>query len=572
MVFADHTQLSSSNIEVENAYGQGLKLAAEGQHDLAIQSFEKATGLDPNHHQSFDAAGDVFASQGQVLAAADCYACAININNGIRKYKEKFIANIRGQRFGQHNEELRAVVLKCLKAPDLLHQDLAPLWLSDLELDQGFKSLLQKLDGDPSYKIFKKAFKRSPPSFLSDPFFLHGMAKLVVYRKPFENFVRFLRRFCLEQHERSIPLLKAIAQYAYHTEYVFSASEDELKKLEALDPKASEENCLLHGCYGWLYKRDDTAELLQLDVLNSQIEEPLTLQHVAEKVDVLFDVKDTTSRAVQEQYEEFPYPRWSAFEPTLKHEQIEASLKDKAIKILIAGCGTGREGIELAAALPKAEVVAVDLSRVSLAYAQEKAQHFGVENIEFKHADILDLGGLDQEFDYITSSGVLHHMRDPMAGWRVINGLLKPGGLMRIALYSEKAREGIVKSREVIAQNDIASDADGIRYFRDNATALVGAQTEAYLQKYIDYYYMSECRDLLFHVQEHRYTLPQVKAALDELGLEFLGFHLPAEVFDQYQKMFKDEPGAVNLDNWDAFESKHPETFKIMYRFWCRKT
>ena len=83
MVFADHTQLTSStNLEAENAYALGLKFAKNGQHDLAIQSFEKAAHHDSRHHKAFDAAGDVFAEQGQVLAAADCYACAININEG----------------------------------------------------------------------------------------------------------------------------------------------------------------------------------------------------------------------------------------------------------------------------------------------------------------------------------------------------------------------------------------------------------------------------------------------------------------------------------------------------------
>ena len=35
---------------------------------------------------------------------------------------------------------------------------------------------------------------------------------------------------------------------------------------------------------------------------------------------------------------------------------------------------------------------------------------------------------------------------------------------------------------------------------------------------------MSTLRDLLFHVQEHRYTLPQIQICLSELGLKFCGF------------------------------------------------
>lgn len=570
MVFADPSQLSTSgNLEAETAYNLGLKFSDGGQYDLAIESFEKATNLDPRHHKAFAAAGDVFIAQGQALAAADCFACAININASIRGYKEKFIANVRDHRFGQRNEELRGVVLQCLKTPDLLHQDLAPLWLSDLELDSDFKSLLQKLDGNPSYKIFKKPFEKSKPAFLDDAFFLQGLSALVVHRKPFENFVKFLRRYCLENGAGE-QLVVAIARYCFRTEYIMSAGDEELTALAKLDPKSLPENLALHACYDWLYKRED-AQALQHDALLDQISEPLALQEAAQSIEALVEIQDDTSKAVQEQYEEFPYPRWNAMDAALKNEEIEESLKGTAAKILIAGCGTGREAIELAAALPDAEVLAIDLSRVSLAYAKNKAEYFGIKNVTFKHADILELGVLDERFDYITSSGVLHHMKDPKAGWAVLNGLLKPGGLMRIALYSEQARAGIVKSRDVIAEQGIGSDAEGIRSFRDNAVELVGAQTVAYLEMYIDYYYMSECRDLLFHVQEHRFDLPQLEDILNEYSLTFLGFHHSPKVFAQYDKMFKDDPMRRDLGNWAAFEKKNPETFKIMYRFWCKK-
>ena len=41
-----------------------------------------------------------------------------------------------------------------------------------------------------------------------------------------------------------------------------------------------------------------------------------------------------------------------------------------------------------------------------------------------------------------------------------------------------------------------------------------------------DFYSLSGCRDLLFHVQEHRFTLPQLAVLLAGLGLSFLGFEL----------------------------------------------
>lgn len=48
-------------------------------------------------------------------------------------------------------------------------------------------------------------------------------------------------------------------------------------------------------------------------------------------------------------------------------------------------------------------------------------------------ADILDLELMNQTFDIIESSGVLHHMKNPLAGWKVLANCLKPSGLMRVA-------------------------------------------------------------------------------------------------------------------------------------------
>ena len=62
------------------------------------------------------------------------------------------------------------------------------------------------------------------------------------------------------------------------------------------------------------------------------------------------------------------------------------------------------------------------------------------------------LGALGRTFDLIESNGVLHHMADPWAGWRVLLSLLRPGGFMRIGLYSEIARWGVVAARALIAQ------------------------------------------------------------------------------------------------------------------------
>ena len=57
-------------------------------------------------------------------------------------------------------------------------------------------------------------------------------------------------------------------------------------------------------------------------------------------------------------------------------------------------------------------------------------------------------------------------MADPLAGWRVLTELLRPGGLMFIALYSEAARRPVVNAREMIARKGYAASPEDIRRCR----------------------------------------------------------------------------------------------------------
>ena len=113
--------------------------------------------------------------------------------------------------------------------------------------------------------------------------------------------------------------------------------------------------------------------------------------------------------------------------------------------ILIAGCGTGQHSIGTAARFKNSKVIAVDLSLSSLAYAERKTKELGIQNIEYMQADLLNLRKLNIKFDIIESMGVMHHLGDPMEGWRVLTECLKSDGLMKIGLYSETARKSIVK-------------------------------------------------------------------------------------------------------------------------------
>jgi hypothetical protein len=82
---------------------------------------------------------------------------------------------------------------------------------------------------------------------------------------------------------------------------------------------------------------------------------------------------------------------------------------------------------------------------------------------------------------------------------------------------------------------------------------------------------MSECRDLLFHVEEHRHTLPEIATFLADNDLAFLGFDLRADTRQRYRSRFPADATMANLDLWNIFERENPDTFVSMYQFWIQK-
>jgi hypothetical protein len=76
---------------------------------------------------------------------------------------------------------------------------------------------------------------------------------------------------------------------------------------------------------------------------------------------------------------------------------------------------------------------------------------------------------------------------------------------------------------------------------------------------------------LLFHVQEHRFTIPKIKNALADAGLDFIGFRVDASVASAYATRFPDDKTRTNLDHWHRFETEFPDIFAAMYDFWVQK-
>jgi SAM-dependent methyltransferase len=242
--------------------------------------------------------------------------------------------------------------------------------------------------------------------------------------------------------------------------------------------------------------------------------------------EVLFQVRgipaypaEERAKAIKQRIEAIAADQSVAVE-SLRVVDMEDRTRIMAGDILVAGCGTGQNLVETARDFKGALVLAVDLSLASLCYAKRQALALGLTNIAFGEADILKLGGIGRTFDIVDASGVLHHMADPWAGWQVLLSLLRPGGFMRLGLYSRLGRQDVNAARAFIARRGYAATAQDIRRSRQDILQLPEGEPARSVARHLDFFTVSECRDMLFHVQEHQLTLSEIANFVGENEIE----------------------------------------------------
>ncbi len=112
--------------------------------------------------------------------------------------------------------------------------------------------------------------------------------------------------------------------------------------------------------------------------------------------------------------------------------------RDKVV--LDAGCGMGRF-TRLAAEFGAREVIGFDISRAVEAARKSSAD---ISNVHIIQADMFSLP-LKQDFDFIYSIGVLHHLAEPYRGFKNLCRLLNKNGAILAWVYGYENNELIAK-------------------------------------------------------------------------------------------------------------------------------
>lgn len=596
----------------EACRNRGNALLELERPEEALASYRRALEIKPDYVEAHNNLASLFNGQGKWVMALNAVKQSLKIGE-TEEARRLFSACVRHLNFTRDDSEVRIALVRALTEPWARPGDLAVAAASLIKLNpaiekfaarEGEASLLQ-----PAVQDFSGLVELGALS--GDHLLCALLNSAPVCDLELERFLKMARHAMLESARgtttseveagAALRFCSALARQCFINEYVFSHTDEEIRQAGDLRDAlvaALEANTqvpllwpLAVAAFFPLSSLLHADRLLNapwpeeiLTVLEQQVREPAQELQLRDNMPRLTAIEDAVSLAVRTQYEQNPYPRWVKAAPAEKgknlieqmcnqaaRDSVEDGGKAAAIEILVAGCGTGQHPIGTAQLFRNAKVLAVDLSLSSLGYAKRKTLELGLTSIDYAQADILKLGSLDRRFDVIESSGVLHHLADPWSGWKVLLSLLRPSGFMKLGLYSELGRRNIVRLRSHIASRGYGASTDDIRRCRHD---LMSPETVARFGLTLglpDFFSTSTCRDLLFHVQEHRVTLTAIDAFLRANNLSFMWFQMEGDVVRAYKRRFPNDHDAIDLVQWQTFENENPDTFLGMYQFWVQK-
>jgi SAM-dependent methyltransferase len=251
-------------------------------------------------------------------------------------------------------------------------------------------------------------------------------------------------------------------------------------------------------------------------------------------------------KEVRDQYEQFPYPErdptdekkrlitGSPSHPGEIDTYIFGGMRDwsQPIKILIAGGGTGDSLIMIASMLATkkvpAEIHYIDLSQAACKIAEQRAEIRGLQNIIFHSDDILNASSYGV-FDYIDCCGVLHHLKEPQAGFKALAGTLKPEGGLGGMVYAPFGRTGVYPLQAAL--RILVGDLPTRKKLSQAKKIVEGLPKTNWFPK-------NDCLgdhklgdagfyDLLLHSQDRAFTVTQLNTYLQQAGLALCGLIEP---------------------------------------------
>jgi SAM-dependent methyltransferase len=190
------------------------------------------------------------------------------------------------------------------------------------------------------------------------------------------------------------------------------------------------------------------------------------------------------------------------------------------LDILVAGCGTW-QAAKYALCRPEARVVGIDVSATSIEQTEKLKQKYGLTNLELRQLPLEAIGELENRFDLIVCTGVLHHLADPDAGLCALRSVLTPGGAIYLMVYAPYGRAGVYMLQEYCRRLGIGTSDQDIHDLVATLASLPRHHPlAAVLQGSRDTGNADAMADALLNPRDRSYSVPQLFALIEGAGLK----------------------------------------------------
>jgi SAM-dependent methyltransferase len=280
---------------------------------------------------------------------------------------------------------------------------------------------------------------------------------------------------------------------------------------------------------------------------------------------------DPLQDGVAQQYERWIYPRpIEDIEAASResHEQADPAVSHRlywpdreypeGLEILVAGCGAN-QAAAIAFGNPQAHVIGIDVSEASLAHEQRLKEKHRLDNLVLARLPIEAAGTLGRDFDLIISTGVLHHLAEPLTGLRALAPLLRRDGAAVLMLYGKHARQGVETAQALFRLLGLDQSPRSIALVRDILERMPAHHPVKAALGSRDTQFDAGMVDLFLHERERSYTVRDCLDFVAAAGLAFQGW-LESGRYDPRARLPADSPAAQAIGNlspsdlWSAAE------------------
>jgi len=245
---------------------------------------------------------------------------------------------------------------------------------------------------------------------------------------------------------------------------------------------------------------------------------------------------------LRRRFPKFDAPEWSA----------------SPCNILYPQCGSGREAVSTALAMPACRISAVDPSAQALAYGTRRALKLGVGNLVFSAGDGMSAAA-EPQYHFIDA-----RRGNSTASLAILAGLLLPGGLLRFDVACTERSTKLRSALEFGARN-----AQGSLQFARRDICRDGDADFDFIKQQQEFYDLTGCFELIAEA-ERGVSSDELADALTRANLLLIGQFAPPALRAAYRTDHPDDRDIRNLAKYQAFMSQNPKTTSGMFRLLCQ--